>query len=224
MASRARSARDLIALSVLALLTERPMHPYEMQRLMRERHKDFATGKARSFYDAVDRLLRGGLVEPLETSREGKRPERTVYRITDEGREEFEAWLGELIETPAAEWPSFTVAVSFLAYLSPRAAAQRLAARAVALEGAIAGLDTALRALQQQLHLPRLFLLEHEHTRVLRQAELEWVRALIADVRAGRLTWDCDLAWERWNADAPDTWTESSDLDPGTPRERSVGP
>lgn len=210
MASRARSARDLIALTVLALLTERPMHPYEMQRLMHTRHKDFATGKARSFYDAVNRLLRDGLVEPLETTREGKRPERTVYQITDEGREEFDAWLGELIETPATEWPVFTVAVSFLAYLTPRQAAQRLAGRAVTLEGAIAGLDTALRALQEQLHLPRLFLLEQEHTRVLRQAELEWVRALIADVRAGRLSWDHDLAWEQWHGEAPDTWIEES--------------
>lgn len=196
LSSKVRSARDLIALAVLALLIEQPRHPYEMQRLMRERRKDFAVGKARSFYDAVDRLTRDGLVEPLETSREGRRPERTVYRITAEGREEFMSWLGELLATPADEYPLFTVAVSFLAYLPPKAAISALRARAAALEGALAGLDASLRALREQLHLPRLFLLEHEHTQALRQAEMGWVRAVIADIEAGRFAWDIPAEWQ----------------------------
>jgi len=192
-ASIMRSPGDLISLTVLALLTEQPRHPYEMQRLMRERHKDFAVGKARGFYDAVNRLLRDGLVEPAETSREGNRPERTVYRITAEGREEFAAWLGDLLSTPVTEYPVFTVAVSFLGYLPPRVAEQVLRERVVALEGQLAGSEAALRALREQLHLPRLFLLEHEQTRALRRAELEWVRAVIEDIGAGRLTWDVYL-------------------------------
>ncbi len=180
----------MIALTVLALLTERPLHPYEMQRLMRERHKDFAIGKARSFYDAVNRLLRDGLIEALETSREGKRPERTTYRITDEGRE-------DLLSTPAVEYPLFTVAMNFLACLSPAAAVQALQERVINLEGALAGLDGVMRVLREQAGLPRLVLLEHEHTQALRKAELEWVRSIIADIQAGRLSWDVYLDWSR---------------------------
>ncbi len=185
-----RSPGDLISLTVLALLTEQPRHPYEMQRLMRERRKDFAVGKARGFYDAVNRLLRDGLVEPAETSREGNRPERTVYRITAEGREEFAAWLADLLSTPVTEYPVFTVAVSFLGYLPPRVAEQVLRERTVSLEGQLAGSEASLRVLREQFHLPRLFLLGHEQTRALRRAELEWVRAVIADIQDGRLTWD----------------------------------
>ncbi len=203
--SKPRSAPNPLALTVLALLIEQPRHPYEMQRLMRERHKDFAMGKTRSFYDAVDRLARDGLVEPLEISREGKRPERTVYRITDEGREEFKSWLGELLSTPVAEYPLFMVAVSFLAYLPPEAAIATLRGRVAALEGALAGLDTSLRALQEQLHLPRLFLLEHEHTQALRRAELEWVRTVIADIQAGRFAWNVPVEWRRQDDAAADT-------------------
>jgi len=195
--SKPRSSPNPVALTVLALLIEQPRHPYEMQRFMRERHKDFAVGKTRSFYDAVDRLARDGLVEPLETSREGKRPERTVYRITDKGREEFQTWLNELLSMPVAEYPLFMVAVSFLAYLPPDAAVSTLAGRVVALEGAIAGLDTALRSLREEFHLPRLYLIEQEYMRALRQAELDWVRALIADIRSGRLSWDLDPDWAR---------------------------
>jgi len=200
--STSRLSPNPLALTVLALLLEQPRHPYEMQRLMRERHKDFAAGKARGFYDAVDRLARHGLIEPLETSREGKRPERTIYRITTEGREEFKEWLGRLLSTPVAEYPLFMVAVSFLAYLPPEAAVSTLRERAVALESALAGLDTSLRALQEQLRLPRLFLLEHEHARALRRAELEWVHAVIADIQSGRLTWDDYLNWDYQDAEA----------------------
>ncbi len=195
--SKRRSPLGTLALTVLALLVERPRHPYEMQRLMRERHKDYAVGKARSFYDAVDRLTRDGLVEPLETSREGKRPERTVYRVTAEGREEFEARLGALLSTPVTEYPVFEIAVSFLAYLPPEAAIRTLRERVVALEGVIGGLDASLRALREQLDLPRVFVLEQEYARALRQAEREWTRTLIADIQAGRLTWVGLLDWGR---------------------------
>ncbi len=193
--SIAGSARDVIGLTVLALLSERPRHPYEMQRIMRERRKDFAIGKARSFYDAVERLQRDGLIEPLETSREGKRPERTIYRITDDGREAFTTRLDELLSTPVTEYPLFTVAVNFLAYLSPAAVIHALQGRVVALEAELAGLDAALRALREQMGLSRLVLLEHEHTQVLRRAELEWVRTIIADIQSGRLTWGVYLNW-----------------------------
>jgi DNA-binding PadR family transcriptional regulator len=195
--SKARASRDVIALTVLALLTERPLHPYEMQRLMRERHKEFAIGRARSFYDAVNRLLRDGLIEELETSREGKRPERTTYRITDEGREELGSWLDELLSTLAVEYPLFTVAMNYLACLPPAAVVQALQERVINLEGAMAALDAVLQTLRQQAGLPRLVLLEHEHTQALRRAELEWVRTVIADIQAGRLTWDVHLDWAR---------------------------
>jgi DNA-binding PadR family transcriptional regulator len=193
---RAYSSGDLIALTVLALLTEQPRHPYEMQRLMRERHNDFAVGKTRSFYDAVERLLRDGLVEQGETSREGRHPERTVYRITDRGRVEFELRLTELLAVPAIEYPAFTAAVSFLGYFHPVTAAQTLRARVVALEASLAGFDAALRSLREELHLPRILVLELEHARALRRAELDWLRSVIDDIQSGRLTWSRDMAAE----------------------------
>jgi DNA-binding PadR family transcriptional regulator len=193
---RTYSSGELIALTVLALLAEQPRHPYEMQRLMRERHNDFAVGKTRSFYDAVERLLRAGLVEQGETSREGRHPERTVYRITAKGRDEFESRLTELLAVPATEYPVFTVAVSFLGYFPPSTAAQTLSARVVALEAALAGFDAALRSLHEELHLPRVVVLEVEHARALRRAELDWLRSVIDDIQSGRLTWNRDMSAE----------------------------
>src|SRR5437016_1247805 len=147
---------DLIGLAVLGLLMEQPRHPYEMQRLMVERHKEFATGKGRSFYDAVERLQRNSLIEPAETMREGRRPERTVYRVTESGIEQFDVRLRELLATPAPEQPTFAAAVGILGYLPPRDVLAAFRDREVTLRGLIAGLEAQSRALREDLALPRL--------------------------------------------------------------------
>src|SRR5438876_9967919 len=94
--------RTPLALAVMNLLMERPMHPYEMKSTMKERgHDQVIRLKGGSIYDTVERLEAGGFIKSQETSREGRRPERTVYSITEAGREEFTGWLGAA--DPAAE-------------------------------------------------------------------------------------------------------------------------
>ncbi len=181
--------RNLWALTVLCLLRERPMHPYEMQRLIRQRKKDdFLDLKRGSLYHAIGRLQRAGLVEVVATTREGKRPERTVYRITERGGEELSAWLRELLANPARETSQFFAALSFIPVLQPHDALEQLEARAGLLEAEIAGMDSALRTLIPRLG--RVVLIELEYALAMRRAELEWVRSATADLRDGRLTWD----------------------------------
>jgi DNA-binding PadR family transcriptional regulator len=203
-----RPSRDVMALTVLALLAEQPCHPYEMQRLIRVRHKDFAAGKTRALYHAVKRLTQETLIEPAEVSREGRRPERTVYRITSEGREELEGWLIDLLSTPLTEFPIFNVAVSFLGRVAPAEALSALRARALMLGTHLAAFEGAVRVLGD--HLPRVVLLENEHALALGRAELAWVRSLIGDIEAGRLTWDTG---QGPNAQSQDGEISRQDLD-----------
>lgn len=184
------AADDLTALTVLALLTEKACHPYEMQMLIRQRRKDYAAGSARTLYRAVARLERDGLIEAAGTSRVGNRPERTVYQITPRGREHFADQLGDLLTVPRQDVPAFTAAVGLLAHLAPRAAAQALQTRMVLLEGQIADLEVQLRGMGERLH--RLLLLELEYLLAIRRAELAWVTGLAADVANGTLGWDPD--------------------------------
>jgi DNA-binding PadR family transcriptional regulator len=190
MSTRVRTSNDIIALTVLSLLSEEPLHPYQIERVIRERHKGWAMGKTRSLYHAVDHLVADELIEPLETSREGKRPERTVYAITELGRDEHRAWLIDLIEQPLPEHPRFLIAVSFLAYLPSMAALEALRIRAVALESQIAGVEIWIRALSQELRLPRVVTIEAELNLALQRAELEWVRSIAAEIESGELHWD----------------------------------
>lgn len=182
------SYRNLWSLTVLCLLQEREMHPYEMQRLIRQRKKDdFLDLKRGSLYHSIGRLQRAGLIDAVATTREGKRPERTVYRITELGESELLAWLRELLANPARETSQFFAALSFIAVLRPEDALEQLESRAGLLEADIARMDSALRTMMPQIG--RVVLLEVEYSLATRRAELQWVRAVVDDLRTGRLKW-----------------------------------
>src|SRR6202171_5761495 len=116
MKTKRELPRTPLALAVMNLLMEQPMHPYEMKSKMKERgHDQVVKIKGGSIYDTVERLERGGFIKSQETSREGRRPERTVYAITETGREEIKDWLRELLAEPVHEFPQFGAALAFFA-------------------------------------------------------------------------------------------------------------
>jgi DNA-binding PadR family transcriptional regulator len=181
--------RTLWSLAVLAMLREQSMHPYEMQRVMHQRHTDELLALKRgSLYHAINQLQRDGLIEPLETSREGRRPERTVYQITPDGEDELGQWLRELLSVPVQESSQFTAALAFLLHLPPEDALEQLELRAVGLQAGIAAMAAIERGITAWVG--RLSILELEYQRALAEAELAWVGSLMDDLRAKRLTWN----------------------------------
>ncbi len=164
------------------------MHPYEMKALMQERgHDRVIKIKGASVYDAVERLNRLRFIEPLETSREGRRPERTVYSLTDEGRDELLVWLRELVSKPVWEYPQFGAALAFMVGVgNPEELIDLLRRRALALEAEIGDSDSVLEHTLER-GIPRIFVIEEEYAVMLRRAEVDFVRRLIADLEAGEL-------------------------------------
>ncbi|MFI6044912.1 PadR family transcriptional regulator [Nocardia sp. NPDC051321] len=184
-----RKITNTLALALLGLLLEQRMHPYEMAATLRERHKgDSFKINSGSLYDTVEALARHGWIEPVETVRDGNRPERTVYAHTELGRREFVAWLDELVRTPVAEFPKFLAAVSYLGALGPVGAADALEERARHLAERISGADSTLEQ-TVGVGAPRLFMIEVEYQRHAWQAELDWTRQTIAEIRDGSLPW-----------------------------------
>jgi DNA-binding PadR family transcriptional regulator len=182
-----RKVSNPLALAVMALLYERPMHPYEMVSVMRERGQHESVRlRYSSLYSVVEALGREGLISPRETVREGRRPERTVYGLTEAGRVEFLSWLRELLREPAKEYTQFAAGLTFLAALPPSEALALLEERTRLLEGQIGEMRSRLDAVMEG-GLSRLFLLENEHELVLREAELEWVRGLVREIETGEL-------------------------------------
>jgi DNA-binding PadR family transcriptional regulator len=184
--------RSAIALSMLTMLYEAPMHPYRMQQLIKERGKDEVINVTQraSLYQTINRLEREGLIAAQSVSRDENRPERTVYELTDEGRETMVEWMRQIISTPSPEFPEFPAAMSVLAVLTPKDARQQLERRVVALEAELKRIDALLT---QASVIPRLFLLELELLRATCATELKWVRSIVEDLRSGKLTWS-----EKW--------------------------
>ena len=183
MAKR-RKISNLLALSLLTLLTERPMYPYEMAATLRERGKDQAIKiNWGSLYTVVQNMEKYGFIEAVEVAREGRQPERTTYQITDAGRAELKDWLRELLSVPEREYTRFEAALADSAVLPPDELTGLLQQRLDALEAANAGHQAQLTALANQI--PRLFLIESEYHLALRRAEAEWVRGLLKEFTDG---------------------------------------
>jgi DNA-binding PadR family transcriptional regulator len=177
-------------LVVLALLDESAMHPYRIQQLIRERGKDEIVNVRHraSLYQTIARLERDGLVEVKGTSRSENRPERTLFKITRQGRQTIQARLRDMLAKPAGEFPEFPAALSFIYLLDMKTARKELARRAEALDTRLQKLAGVL--VEHADSVPRLFLLEVEYLRSISEAELAWVQGAIKDLDLGRLTWN----------------------------------
>jgi DNA-binding PadR family transcriptional regulator len=186
-------------LAELGCLYERPMHPYEMAQTLRHRGKHESVKlNYGSLYSVVESLEKRRMITALETIREGRRPERTVYEITDAGAVELIDWLSELISSPAKEYLQFEAALSFLPVLPPGEAAALLRDRCTALEVRLARIK-ATRASVEAMDLPRLFTLEDEYQECLVEAELDWTRLLVKEIEQGSFQ---GLAqWESFHSD-----------------------
>ena len=184
-----RKVGNLLALAVLSYLTQKPMHPYELSRTLRD------NGDARSIkfnhgslYMVVQQLQKAGFVTELETNREGQRPERTVYTLTDAGRAELRDWMRELVEEPDHEYPRFVAALSLMAALPPSEVLKLLPKRLERL----AEQRTEIRALVDGAlaqGVPGLFLVEEEYRLALLETESAFVERLIAQITDPATGW-----------------------------------
>ena len=181
-----RKVGNLLALAILSTLNERPMHPYEMASVLKSRGKDRDMGiKWGSFYTVVGNLRKHGLIEAAESGRDGARPERTVYRITEAGRDEMLDWLRELLAELAPEEPKFVAGLSVMGWLGPDEVVALLRARLAALDEDIASTRAELARLLEEI--PRLVLLETEYHLAIRVAEAEWVRSIFGELTSGSM-------------------------------------
>src|SRR3954453_14869513 len=175
--SRRRRANPL-ALAVLSCLNERPMHPYEISTTLRTRGKEQSIKlNYGSLYAVVESLAKHGLVRSLETTREGRRPERTVYEITEAGAAEHDDWPAELLSTPVREFTSLEAGLSLMAGLDPDEVARLLKERVERLRMELRSI-AATHAVATESGLPALFLVESVYRERLLEAELEFVGRL----------------------------------------------
>jgi DNA-binding PadR family transcriptional regulator len=175
------------------------MHPYEMGTTMRTRGQDQSIKlNYGSLYTVVESLARAGLIDAQETAREGKRPERTVYAITEVGRQEFVDWLSELLRTPTKEWPQYEAGLTLMGGLPPADVAALLEERCHKLAFELARLRSNIEVATRE-GVPRVFLVEVEYERALLETDLEFSRKLARDIASGSL--DGLEQWESFHTE-----------------------
>jgi DNA-binding PadR family transcriptional regulator len=178
------------------------MHPYEVATTLRQRGKHESVKlNYGSLYSVVESLDRRGLIEAQETQREGRLPQRTIYRLTEPGRAEVSVWLAEMLSEPVKEYPVFEAALSFLPALPPEEAVALLRERALRLEVAIAQAYAA-REVVEKMGLPRLFWVETEYATLAKELELSYARRLVEEISSGRLE-GVDWWWRAHESDRP---------------------
>ena len=189
--------RSTLALAVLSMLSEaerhgqQALHPYKMQRLIKDRGKDevINVGQRASLYRTIDRLHRVGLIRIAESKRDDKRPERTLYALTDEGRSTWREWILDALATPTRHYSEFPAAIAFMPLLDPDDVVEQLEKRKENLTGEI----TRIRlATSDYPAWGRLFDLEMEYLRVTAASELDWIESIISDLRSGVISWNAE--------------------------------
>jgi len=206
--AKRRKVSNVLALALLAVLAPgRPMHPYQMVTVLRRTGKEHDMKiKWGSLYTVVQNLEKHGFIEATGSNREGRRPERTIYAITEAGRAELKDWLRELVAEPEKEYPRFEAALSVLGVLPPDEVTELLEERLRALDAGIAGQRAGLEQAGQQV--PRVFLIEGEYALAMREAEATWVRTLLKELTDGTLSGVAEWREYHKTGGVPPGWTE----------------
>jgi DNA-binding PadR family transcriptional regulator len=181
--------RSPLALAILGLLEDGPLHPYGMQQLIKKWGKDevINVGQRASLYKTITRLEEAGLITVHGTTRDQQYPERTSYALTDTGREARQQWIADILATPRNEFPEFPAALSFLPLITPEAATELLATRRDRLVRRLAERDALIAAAGTPL--PRVTMLETDYLHALIEAEIRWIDAVLAGLRDSSITW-----------------------------------
>jgi DNA-binding PadR family transcriptional regulator len=183
--------RSPLALAILGLLENGPLHPYGIQRLIKQWGKDQVVnvGQRTSLYRMIVRLEEAGLIAVGATERDERYPERTTYHLTDAGRVVCREWLADILTTPRNEFPEFPAALSFVMLLTPETAAEVLQERRERLKQRLTEFDGDLAAENEGIPVPRWALLETEYLKAVTEAEVRWIETILDDLREGSLTW-----------------------------------
>ncbi|WP_410668897.1 helix-turn-helix transcriptional regulator [Amycolatopsis sp. cmx-4-68] len=182
-----------LGIAVLELLHEKPMHPYEMAQLMRERYVNTRVNvKAGSLYHTVERLHRDGLIEIVDTQRDGRRPERTVYGMTQTGLDEFNQRGRELLGDLVQEFPAYMSGLAVIDELGKETSLIELEHRVTRLRAAVAADQAVLQRLAED-ETPPIYWLDWRYKCDHRKFELEWTERLLDDLKSGRISFqDCE--------------------------------
>lgn len=174
------------SLLILGVLHRGDFHPYEIKRRLKsamvECYMDVDVG---TLYYAVRQLEKDGLIAAKSREAVARGGMRTVYRITQEGREEFQGLLHRQFEEEGPVSQTLYGALLFLHLCDLDVVEPLLKRRIARLDALIGKLDPIRKQLCDVLSTGGEHLLRHVERQ--RQLDREWLVGLLADVKARRV-------------------------------------
>lgn len=171
---------------ILGVLHRGDFHPYEIKRrlenAMVECYIDVDVG---TLYYAIRQLEKEGLISAVSREHVARGGMRTVYRITPQGKAEFQTLLHRQFEGQGPVSQTLYGALLFLHLADPALVEDLLRRRIERLDELIVKLGPIRKELAPVLSTGGEHLLKHIEKQ--RQLDREWLKALLADVKARRV-------------------------------------
>ncbi|MDR0137066.1 PadR family transcriptional regulator [Metabacillus idriensis] len=172
-------------LVILGLLMERDAHPYEMKQTMEQRHMDhFMKLQKGSLYYAVEQLHKKEYIKVVDVIKDTNRPDKTIYQITDSGKKLFHKLILDELSTDSNLYHPLFTGVAFALHGNQQEIADILEKRMTLTEKRVRELSSILDFYKQ---LPRAVIHLIKGSILHGEAELAWLKNLIADARAEKL-------------------------------------
>jgi DNA-binding PadR family transcriptional regulator len=175
-----------VRLVILGLLRERPLYGYEIKQIIEEHMSDWTSIAFGSIYFALDKLAEEKFVEKVEVEQKGKRPSRSVYQITDAGRNEFLHLLRGSWQQFEREYYPLDICLFFLDSLPLKEVINYLTTRKDALQSALEYVQSHREEQLAFPEVPRFAAAIFDHTIVHTQAELQWMTDLLEKLESDK--------------------------------------
>ncbi len=160
-------------LLLLGLLKREEMHGYQLSQFLEHRLDSVVPMKRSTAYFLLNKLAERGLVRE-ETDREGRRPERRVYRLTPAGDATFAESLRDHLGRHASPHFPDAVGLLFMDFISPHERVELLRRRLQQVEDQADHAEDQARA-----HATTPVLLAMSYRASVLRSERDWLKSTI---------------------------------------------
>jgi DNA-binding PadR family transcriptional regulator len=153
-----------------------------IRELDRKKIDRWTSVKKGSIYHALRELRKDGSIQEVEKTREGRYPDKTIFRVTARGKDTFDSLQEQAFLGLFPNFHGFKIALKFNTRRSPEEI-EGFAERAIEnIDRQFQAMDDHLDSLDKtskQYRTDRFFI---EHERMLFMAEKEWIKNAVDNV------------------------------------------
>jgi DNA-binding PadR family transcriptional regulator len=177
-----------VRMVILGLLRNEGLYGYELKHIIEEHMGDWTKIPVGSIYFALGKLADEGKIRAASVERDGGRPEKTIYKITESGEAEFHELLRGCLGSGEKEYHEIDQGIAFMSVLEKAEALELFAIRIASLEKSLGVLRAHKTEQLVRSEVPSTAEAIFSHSLLHLEAELAWSREVLAGLESGTLT------------------------------------